>query len=168
MTQLEKVLYTGKTHTSGGRDGVSRSADGRLDIKLSSPGSAGAGTNPEQMFAELVAIAKERIENEPLRQLVIDLLEEHREQLLVLPAATRNHHAFVSGFLEHVLNVRLLDRGRRGVEPTVYGTALLKSGRAAFEDGQLREISLASTSVTDFTSGWRRISTGILLRPDRR
>ncbi|SDC85635.1 peroxiredoxin, Ohr subfamily [Cupriavidus sp. YR651] len=51
MTQLEKVLYTGKTHTSaGGRDGTSRSSDGRLDIKLSSPGSAGEGTNPEQLL----------------------------------------------------------------------------------------------------------------------
>lgn len=51
MTQIEKVLYTGKTHTSGGRDGASRSSDGRLDVKLSSPGSSGAGTNPEQLFA---------------------------------------------------------------------------------------------------------------------
>ena len=51
MTQIEKVLYTGKTHTTGGREGASRSSDGRLDIKLSSPGSAGAGTNPEQLLA---------------------------------------------------------------------------------------------------------------------
>jgi Ohr subfamily peroxiredoxin len=51
MSQLEKVIYTGKTHTTGGRDGASRSSDGRLDIKLSSPGSSGAGTNPEQLFA---------------------------------------------------------------------------------------------------------------------
>jgi osmotically inducible protein OsmC len=51
MTQLEKVLYTGKTHTTGGRDGASRSEDGRLDIKLSSPGTSGGGTNPEQLFA---------------------------------------------------------------------------------------------------------------------
>jgi osmotically inducible protein OsmC len=50
-TQIEKVLYTGKTHTTGGRDGVSQSNDGLLDIKLSSPGSAGGGTNPEQLFA---------------------------------------------------------------------------------------------------------------------
>ena len=48
---IDKVLYTGKTRTSGGRDGQSRSSDGRLDIKLSSPGSAGKGTNPEQLFA---------------------------------------------------------------------------------------------------------------------
>jgi lipoyl-dependent peroxiredoxin len=52
MTQIEQVLYTGKTHTSsGGRDGTSRSSDGRLDIKLSSPGTPGNGTNPEQLFA---------------------------------------------------------------------------------------------------------------------
>ncbi|WP_293311730.1 organic hydroperoxide resistance protein [Pedobacter sp. UBA5917] len=47
----KKVLYTGKTHTTGGRDGSSKSSDGRLDISLSSPGSNGAGTNPEQLFA---------------------------------------------------------------------------------------------------------------------
>jgi len=38
---LEKVLYTGKAHTTGGRDGASRSSGGRLDIKLSSPGRPG-------------------------------------------------------------------------------------------------------------------------------
>ena len=51
MTKIENVLYTGKTHTTGGRDGASRSSDGRLDIRLSPPGSAGSGTNPEQLFA---------------------------------------------------------------------------------------------------------------------
>ncbi|MGP1630220.1 MAG: organic hydroperoxide resistance protein [Giesbergeria sp.] len=51
MTQLEKVLYTAKAHTTGGREGASRSDDGRLDVKLSSPGTPGTGTNPEQMFA---------------------------------------------------------------------------------------------------------------------
>ncbi len=51
MSQLEKVLYTAKTHTTGGRDGASRSSDGRLDVKLSSPGTSGSGTNPEQLFA---------------------------------------------------------------------------------------------------------------------
>lgn len=47
----KKVLYTAKTHTTGGREGASRSSDGRLDVKLSPPGAAGTGTNPEQLFA---------------------------------------------------------------------------------------------------------------------
>jgi lipoyl-dependent peroxiredoxin len=51
MDQLDKVLYTAKTHTTGGRDGASRTSDGRLDVKLSSPGSSREGTNPEQLFA---------------------------------------------------------------------------------------------------------------------
>jgi Ohr subfamily peroxiredoxin len=50
-TTREKVLYTAKTHTTGGRDGASRSSDGRLDVKLASPGAPGIGTNPEQLFA---------------------------------------------------------------------------------------------------------------------
>jgi lipoyl-dependent peroxiredoxin len=52
MTQIGKIVYTAKTHTSGGREnGASRSSDGRLDIRLSTPGSARIGTNPEQLFA---------------------------------------------------------------------------------------------------------------------
>ncbi|MBC8725498.1 organic hydroperoxide resistance protein [Paraburkholderia sp. 31.1] len=50
MTRIEEVLYTGKTHTTGGREGVARSSDGRLDIKLSPPGTSGGGTNPEQLL----------------------------------------------------------------------------------------------------------------------
>ena len=51
ITQIEKVLYTAKVHTTGGREGAAHSSDGRLDIKLSSPGTAGSGSNPEQLFA---------------------------------------------------------------------------------------------------------------------
>ena len=52
MAEEKKVLYTAKTHTTGGREhGVARSSDGRLEVKLSIPGAAGTGTNPEQLFA---------------------------------------------------------------------------------------------------------------------
>jgi len=51
MSHLEKVLYTGKTRTLGGRDGTSRSADGRLDVRLSTPGTPGTGANPEELLA---------------------------------------------------------------------------------------------------------------------
>src|SRR5271156_6285840 len=52
VTQIEKVLYTAKVHTTGGREGgASRTSDGRLDVKLSIPGTPGTGTNPEELFA---------------------------------------------------------------------------------------------------------------------
>jgi lipoyl-dependent peroxiredoxin len=51
MNQIEKVLYTAKAHSTGGRSGTSRSSDGRLEVKLSRPGGPGIGTNPEQLFA---------------------------------------------------------------------------------------------------------------------
>ncbi len=53
-TILDKVLYTAKAHTIGGRDGRSTTDDGLLDVKLSPPkalGGAGGATNPEQLFA---------------------------------------------------------------------------------------------------------------------
>jgi Ohr subfamily peroxiredoxin len=53
-TKLDKVLYTARAHTTGGRDGRSVSDDGLLDVKLSPPkamGGAGNATNPEQLFA---------------------------------------------------------------------------------------------------------------------
>jgi Ohr subfamily peroxiredoxin len=52
MNQIGKVVYTAKTRTTGGREsGVSRSSDGRLDVRFSTPGSARIGTDPEQLFA---------------------------------------------------------------------------------------------------------------------
>ncbi|CAH0342625.1 organic hydroperoxide resistance protein [Rhizobium sp. CECT 9324] len=51
MTKIEKVLYTAKTHTTGGRDGAALSDDAQLNVKLSPPGSGKPGTNPEQLFA---------------------------------------------------------------------------------------------------------------------
>ncbi len=53
-TKLDKVIYTARAHTTGGRDGRSVSDDGLLDVKLSPPksmGGAGNATNPEQLFA---------------------------------------------------------------------------------------------------------------------
>jgi lipoyl-dependent peroxiredoxin len=54
VTKLDKVLYTAKAHTTGGREGRSVSDDKLLDVKLSPPkamGGAGNATNPEQLFA---------------------------------------------------------------------------------------------------------------------
>jgi Ohr subfamily peroxiredoxin len=52
VKQLDKVLYTAQSHTTGGRDGgAGQSSDGSLEVKLNPPGSGKPGTNPEQLFA---------------------------------------------------------------------------------------------------------------------
>lgn len=52
---IEKVLYRAKATSQGGREGSSRSDNGVLDLKLTTPkelgGNGAEGTNPEQLFA---------------------------------------------------------------------------------------------------------------------
>jgi Ohr subfamily peroxiredoxin len=84
--QSVKVLYTAKTHTTGGREGgASRTSDGRLDVKLSVPGAPGDGTNPEQLLAagwsscflsaiKIVASQKKvRLQTDPVIDAEVDL-----------------------------------------------------------------------------------------------
>ena len=53
--KVEKVLYRAQATATGGRDGVAKSSDGVLEVKLTTPkelgGAGGNGTNPEQLFA---------------------------------------------------------------------------------------------------------------------
>ena len=57
--------------------------------------------------------------------------------------------------LEHTLGVRLLDRHRRGVEPTEYGRALLDGGAAVFDD--LHRAVASIEFLADPTAGSVRI-----------
>src|SRR5262245_25111072 len=57
--------------------------------------------------------------------------------------------------LEHTLGVRLLDRSRRGVEPTHYGRAIIKRGVAVFDE--IRQGVKDIEFLTDPTAGELRI-----------
>ena len=75
--KTKKVLYTGRTHTTGGRErGVSRSSDGNLDVRLSMPGSGGTGTNPEQLFAAAWSACFEGAMGIAARKMRVNLPEE--------------------------------------------------------------------------------------------
>jgi 3'-5' exoribonuclease len=105
--------------------------------------------DPVEMFAELMNIIEDRIADKSLRQLVADILEQHREALLTLPAARRNHHAFISGFLEHVLNVtrsccHLADKYAelyRDLNPPLNKDVII-AGAVLHDIGKLRELSV--------------------------
>ena len=59
----------------------------------------------DAMFAQLLDLAQREISDKALSAITSELLEEHREILLQLPAARRNHHAYAGGLLEHILSV---------------------------------------------------------------
>ena len=97
-----KVVYTAKTHTTGGREsGISRSSDGRLDVKLSLPGSARIGTNPEQLFAAGWSACFESAIELAARKRKIALAD------LAIDAEVDLHLADGAYFLSARLNVRL-------------------------------------------------------------
>ncbi len=60
---------------------------------------------PQRMFEEMLIIVRERITDMPLRALVEKILIDNRAELLRIPAARHNHHAFTAGWLEHTLSV---------------------------------------------------------------
>ncbi|MEM7810954.1 MAG: HD domain-containing protein [Planctomycetota bacterium] len=61
--------------------------------------------DPAEMFAELRELVATKIESGPLRALTVEILDEFADDLRSFPAASRNHHAFSGGFVEHVLSV---------------------------------------------------------------
>jgi DNA-binding transcriptional LysR family regulator len=70
--------------------------------------------------------------------------------------------------LEQALGVRLLDRTRKGVEPTLYGQALLKRGLVAFDElkQSIRDIeSLADPATGQLTIGCADSIAGTVLLP---
>ena len=105
--------------------------------------------DPVEMFAELMNILDVKIQDAPLRQLVSDILENNREQLLLLPAATKNHHAFRSGYLEHVLNVtrtccHLADKYAElysDMDPPLNKDVII-AGAVLHDIGKLRELAV--------------------------
>ena len=61
------------------------------------------------------------------------------------------------GEIEHVVGVRLLNRTPQGVEPTLYGRALIKWGIAVFDD--LRQAMQEIGALSDPGSGEVRLGT---------
>jgi len=103
VPQFGKVLYTAKTQTRGGREGASRSSDGRLDVRLSPPGIAGIGTNPEQLFAAALSACFEEAMALAARKIRVTLPTE-----LVIDAEVDHCLADGSAFLQARLNITLL------------------------------------------------------------
>ena len=125
--------------------------------------------DPVQMFAELIEIASQ-IEEMPLCELVTTLLKTHEEQLLKWPAASKNHHAFSGGFLEHVLSVTqtalyLADKYQQeypSLKPPL-SKDLMIAGAILHDIGKLLELS-HTPPVTNYTASGKLIGHILLGR----
>lgn len=115
--------------------------------------------DPQTMFDELLELGRRHIDDDALRDLVISIFEANREQLLTLPAATRNHHAFVGGFLEHVLSVTRLavqlaekyDNYYPDLRPRL-NRALVVAGAMLHDIGKLRELQWQDDGAAAYTA----------------
>ncbi|MBD3673228.1 MAG: HD domain-containing protein [Planctomycetaceae bacterium] len=125
--------------------------------------------DPGQMFDELIEIAAE-IEETPLRELVTSILKENEEPLLKWPAASKNHHAFSGGFLEHVLSVTrtaiyLADKYQQeypALKPPL-SKDLMIAGAILHDIGKLQELS-HMPPVTNYTPSGKLIGHILLGR----
>src|SRR5262245_56276343 len=69
--------------------------------------------------------------------------------------------------LEHLLGVRLLDRGSHGVRPTIYADAILKRSMAVFDELKqgVRDIeALADPTVGELAVGYTNMDSVIFLQ----
>jgi 3'-5' exoribonuclease len=59
----------------------------------------------DEMFAELRALVETEIADDPLRKLVLHILDGHADRLRWLPGSHNKYYPFAGGWLEHTLNV---------------------------------------------------------------
>ncbi len=126
--------------------------------------------DPEEMFAEMLELVQSRIEDAGLRALVELVLHENREMLLTLPAARRNHHAYVGGLLEHSLSVAKTcvyladkyDEYYPEMQPPL-DKSMLVAGAVLHDIGKLRELE-QSAAATEYSAAGHMVGHMLLGR----
>jgi 3'-5' exoribonuclease len=116
--------------------------------------------DPLERFTQLLEIAQREIQDAALSRLVAAILIEHRATLLTLPAAVWHHHAFLGGFVEHVLSVTknamlLADRYLEeypDLTPPL-SRDLVIAGAILHDIGKLRELAVGPSGAQFTPSG---------------
>ncbi|WP_397539927.1 3'-5' exoribonuclease YhaM [Rummeliibacillus pycnus] len=106
-----------------------------------------AETPKEELFDQLMEFFFE-IENPNISRLTRYLIMEKQQALMTFPAATKNHHDYASGLLDHVVSMLKLGKAIADLYPTL-NRDLLYAGIILHDIGKVVELSgPVSTSYT--------------------
>ena len=93
----------------------------------------------EQLFEELTQYFFQ-IQNPNISRITRNLTKKYQDQLLIYPAATKNHHDYASGLLDHVVSMLKLSEAICDLYPTL-NRDLLYAGVILHDIGKVIELS---------------------------
>ncbi len=93
----------------------------------------------EQLFEEIMQYLFE-MENPQIQRITRHILKKHQQSVLTFPAATRNHHDYVSGLADHVVSMLRLGKALLAIYPTL-DKDLLYAGIILHDIGKVFELS---------------------------
>ncbi|WP_047986142.1 3'-5' exoribonuclease YhaM [Ornithinibacillus californiensis] len=101
----------------------------------------------EELMAKLTEVIFE-MQNPHIQRIVRAIIKKYQEPLLLYPAATRNHHEYVSGLAHHIVSMIKIARELCELYPQV-NKDLLYAGIILHDIGKIKELSgVVSTSYT--------------------
>lgn len=98
-----------------------------------------APLDPEEMLGKITQYIFE-MKNANIQRITRQLLKKHRDAFMEIPAATKNHHEFVSGLAYHVVSMLDLAKSLANLYPSL-DTDLLYSGVILHDLGKVVELS---------------------------
>ncbi|OLO36431.1 3'-5' exoribonuclease YhaM [Alkalihalophilus pseudofirmus] len=98
-----------------------------------------APVSPEEMLEKVTQYVFE-MTNANIQRITRHLVKKHQEAFLESPAATKNHHEFVSGLAYHVVSMLDLAKSIATLYPSI-DTDLLYAGIILHDLGKVRELS---------------------------
>lgn len=93
----------------------------------------------EQLLEEIMQYLFE-MENPQIQRITRHILKKHQQSVLTFPAATRNHHDYVSGLADHVVSMLRLGKALLEIYPTL-NKDLLYAGIILHDIGKVFELS---------------------------
>lgn len=98
-----------------------------------------AAKSKEVLFEELLQFFFE-MKNPHIQRITRHILKKHQTDIMVYPAATKNHHDYVSGLLDHVVSMLKLGKAIAELYPTL-NKDLLYAGIILHDIGKVVELS---------------------------